>query len=264
MIRWQGKAFNQVPHSKNQIHGNDMAKQYGFKGGLVPGVTVSAYLVHPAVELFGQDFLNRGFARCRVNSPLYDGETFDVALSEVTEDTCQSVLCREDGTPLAAADICIAQSLPSAPAMRGDPPVSKDLLPATPQNMEQLRQAGCRSIVYTWDGTHEMSSYLRQADLMAGVFHQERFANPSYVLGLSNWALSSNIYMNPWVHLETSWQNHAAIAMGTTIVAETAIADLFEKKGHEFVDADINLFNQADESCVATIRLRAIYQLRGA
>ena len=45
---WQGIAFNQVPNSTNQIHGDEMPQRFGFKGGLVPGVTVSAP-VTPAV-----------------------------------------------------------------------------------------------------------------------------------------------------------------------------------------------------------------------
>ena len=46
---YQGVAFNEVPESESQIHGDDVAARFGFEGGLVPGVTVSAYLAHPAV-----------------------------------------------------------------------------------------------------------------------------------------------------------------------------------------------------------------------
>ncbi|MFT7133045.1 MAG: hypothetical protein ACI81O_001757, partial [Cyclobacteriaceae bacterium] len=58
MQNWQATAFNQVPHSVNEIHGDKIAKAYGFKGGLVPGVTVSAYLCHPAVESWGEECLH--------------------------------------------------------------------------------------------------------------------------------------------------------------------------------------------------------------
>jgi hypothetical protein len=40
------------------IHGDKIAKAYGFNGGLVPGVTVSAYLCHPAVESWGAECLH--------------------------------------------------------------------------------------------------------------------------------------------------------------------------------------------------------------
>ena len=263
MSNWQNVAYNQVPHSRNQIHGDEMAKQYGFKGGLVPGVTVSAYLLHPIVEKYGLAFLERGNARCRVNSPLYDGETFMVRSSEV-DGLFSSVLERDDGTPLATAEVRLPDVLPEPPVMRGDAAISGDAPPATRENMERLKESGGRSITYHWDETHEMSTYLRDRQAMAELFHEKGYANPSYILGLSNWSLASNIYMNPWVHLETHLQNYSAIPKGTVVVAELSIADVFEKKGHEFVDADINLFDESDKSCLASIRLRAIYHLRGS
>ena len=76
VANWLGTAYNQVPNSKNEIHGDMVARYFGFKGGLVPGVTVSAYLMHPAVVSYGMDFLERGFAHVRVRSPLYDEQDF--------------------------------------------------------------------------------------------------------------------------------------------------------------------------------------------
>ena len=46
---WSEIAFNQATDSENRIHSDEVARQYGFRGGLVPGVTVFAYLVHPAL-----------------------------------------------------------------------------------------------------------------------------------------------------------------------------------------------------------------------
>ena len=48
---YEGIAFNQAPDSDNEIHSDEMAQRFGFEGGLVPGVTVSAYLVQPGVEV---------------------------------------------------------------------------------------------------------------------------------------------------------------------------------------------------------------------
>jgi hypothetical protein len=41
------------------------------------------------------------------------------------------------------------------------------------------------------------------------------------------------------------------------------INDTYEKKGHEFVDVQVNLFDEKDEMCVMSINLIAIYKLRG-
>ena len=105
---WTGSAFNQVPHSANEIHGDKVAKDFGFKGGLVPGVTVSAYLMHPAVEAWGQDFLTRGHSHVKVGPPLYDGESFQadiIARADSGTDSAvfSSKLIRPDGTVRAPA-----------------------------------------------------------------------------------------------------------------------------------------------------------------
>jgi hypothetical protein len=68
--------------------------------------------------------------------------------------------------------------------------------------------------------------------------------------------------MSPWLHLQTDSQNYRTIAPATELVVEFTIADLFEKKGHEFIDVDMNIFDRADELAVASVRLRAIYKLR--
>ena len=68
--------------------------------------------------------------------------------------------------------------------------------------------------------------------------------------------------MSPWLHLQTESQHYLAIAPGTELIVEAAICDLFEKKGHEFVDVEVGVFQRSDDAAVASVRLRAIYKLR--
>ncbi len=58
------------PH-ENKIHEDDLARQYGFKGGLVPGVTVYAWMTHPVVEALGAEWLERGEFQTRFAKPIY-------------------------------------------------------------------------------------------------------------------------------------------------------------------------------------------------
>jgi len=69
--------------------------------------------------------------------------------------------------------------------------------------------------------------------------------------------------MNPWVHMATRSQNNAPMPMGTALVAEMAVSDLLTRKGHEFVDVQVALFDAEDSTCFASVDLRAIYGLRG-
>ena len=262
---WNGVAFNQVPNSRNEIHGDKVAKDYGFKGGLVPGVTVSAYLLHPAAVSFGLDYLEQGFAHIRVNSPLYDEETFERQIQDQHEQGYSACLVREDGTLSATAEVRIETIRAEPPRPRGDKAGDKEatLIPATRENMQTLQATGCKSFTYRWNAEHDMSTYLSDRSSMADVFSRDGYANPSFVLGISNWVLAANAHMNPWVHMETRSQNYAAIPQGTKVLGEMQITDLFEKKGHEFVDSTINLFGAAAGKCFSSIQLRAIYRLRG-
>src|SRR2546426_7762371 len=59
---------------ENKIHEDDVARQYGFKGGLVPGVTVYGWLTHPVVEALGAEWLEKGSFRARFAKPIYFDE----------------------------------------------------------------------------------------------------------------------------------------------------------------------------------------------
>ena len=89
---WAAQALNTAPDSQNEIHGEAVSRKFGFKGGLVPGVTISAYLLQPAVVAWGMDWLNRGEANVRVVSPLYDREDFTVSVTHQTRDAYEAQL----------------------------------------------------------------------------------------------------------------------------------------------------------------------------
>ena len=228
---WKGTAFNQVPHSKNEIHGDKVAKHFGFKGGLVPGVTVSAYLLHPAAVSYGMDFLERGFAHVRVNSPLYDEQAFEIHIEnqighqtrtqeqEQGDRGYSAVLVPNGEAPCATAETHVAGTKAAPPVRREDEFGDQNAasVPATRENMEALRESGCKAFTYRWNADHEMSTYLRERSEMAAPYSMEEYANPSFVLGISNWVLAANAYMNPWVHMETKSQNYAPIPQGTKV-----------------------------------------------
>ena len=79
MPEYHVKARNTSSSSENKIHDEQIARQYGFRGALVPGVTVYAYLTHPLVEAFGAAWLERGTANVRFVKPIHDGEEVRLA-----------------------------------------------------------------------------------------------------------------------------------------------------------------------------------------
>jgi hypothetical protein len=265
---WQGEAYNQVPESENRIHSDEVARTYGFKGGLVPGVTVTAYLCHPAVGAWGLDWLERGRASAVASTPLYDRKRFRVELSDVTSSAYAAELIDEDGTRCATGTVELPETVPTPPSMRGDPRVGEDFRrpSASREVMEELRERGLHALCVPWNTTAQITGYLRDASRMPELLRSDGggYADPAFVLGLTNWALAGNVKMEAWLHLQTDSQNYRPIPRDAELVVESAIADLFEKKGHEFVDLAVEAYLPDTREPVMSARLRAIYKLRGS
>ena len=158
MKTWAAEALNTAPDSINEIHGDKLAKEFGFKGGLVPGVTISAYLLHPVIEKWGGEWLNNGFAKCMITSPLYDKEKFEVISEEVSEEKILTTLNKSDQTISANAETALAKASIKPPKLRGDTIASQDYVgpQATKDIWEKLKKEGCFSFRYLWGGENPL------------------------------------------------------------------------------------------------------------
>jgi hypothetical protein len=265
---WKARAFNQVPESDNLIHSDELAKEYGFTGALVPGVTISCYLSHPAIETWGMNWLERGSAHVKVKSPLYDDEHFDVSVA--TSDGGYEAVLLSGGRVCAEGSFGLLSQVPASPIRTNRHLLSSDYLPAIAslEVMQEFKAHGCPAMHFLWSAQHEMASYLREQSQMAVLHRTDHvysgggYANLSFILGCANRHFAAVAKMSPWIHLETWSQNFQAIALGTQLVSEMRVLDLFEKKGHEFADCEFNLFRVDDGSCVCSIKQRAIYLMR--
>ena len=76
------EAFNASKEFENKIHDDDVARRFGFRGGLVPGVDVYAYMTHLPVQRWGLAWIERGTAECRFLKPVYDGDAAVVSAAE--------------------------------------------------------------------------------------------------------------------------------------------------------------------------------------
>lgn len=80
---------------------------------------------------------------------------------------------------------------------------------------------------------------------------------------MTNYVLAANVVLDPWLHMEVRFQHFAPIPRGAELTVEARVADLFARKGHEFVDADVTVF-MGDAEPVLSATLRAIYRMRGS
>jgi len=206
---------------ENKIHEDDVARQYGFKGGLVPGVTVYGWLTHPIVEALGAEWLEKGSFRTRFTKPIYFEEPA-VIRARVAARTGDSVIV-EAAAHNAAGDVCgtAQMSLSRAPrpqppdagayataAMPGErPQVSRALL-------EGLRVLGTPELQLTPESA---AMYLTRFGETLPLYRQaEPPAHPGTYLDLANRALSGNVRVSPWIHVESKGATGAWRAWAST------------------------------------------------
>lgn len=263
-LSWRGEAHNPVPDSPNKIHSDEIARRHGFDGALVPGVTVTAYVCQPAVLAWGMEWLTRGRASVVVHKPVYDGRAFRVALREENAGAYEADLFDTGGTLCAVGTVDLPAEVPPLPRRRGDPLATDDRQPAKREGLESLRARGVGAMRSVWTPEAPIANYLGKPSAMPELLRPDggAYANTSFLLGLTNSLLAANVALGPWLHLEARFQHFAPVANGSDLMVEGEIADLFEKKGHEFVDLDVSIF--LGDASVLSARMRAIYKLRGS
>ena len=109
MTAFQVVARNYSEASENRIHSDEIARRYGFRGALVPGVAVYGHLTRPLVECYGEDWLGHSTSSVRFLQPAYDGDTLQI--SRVEDETGEHVQCTNaEGTLLDEAGNMLARS----------------------------------------------------------------------------------------------------------------------------------------------------------
>jgi hypothetical protein len=186
--------------------------------------------------------------------PVYEGQEVTVTLSEDGELEART----EDG--LVASGTA---ALPDAVATAPDPstypvaPLPEDRPPASP---ESLRVDALGTLEYGFHAD-KTAPYLDEVRETSPFYAAERVAHPGWLIAMANYALSQNVRLGPWIHVETHATHYSALTDGERVAVRGKVADLFEKKGHRFVELDL-LWLGNDDRPVLHACHTAIYEPR--
>ena len=247
-------AHNTATESTNKIHDDGVAQAYGFRGGLVPGVDVYAYLTHLPVREWGRDWLAHGSMTARFVTPVYDGRRVTVTGSW---DDGALVLAVHDGETSCASGRAARVPMPSD---RPEPPAAArpaERPPAAPEVLAPGTVLG--SIVERFDAAQH-GTYLADVRETLPLYADEGIAHPGWLLRFANSALSQNVVLGPWIHVSSELALLGVVQDGATVEARAVVHDEFERKGHRFVTLDVAI--SADGDAVQRITHTAIYQPR--
>ena len=255
------------PH-ENKIHEDDLARQYGFKGGLVPGVIMYAWMTHPVAEALGVEWLERGQFETRFAKPIYYEEPATIR-ARVTTKTAGAVTI-EVTAHNSVGEVCGTATLslergarPSPPDVAGYAvaPVPVERPRATRAHLEGLKVLGTPEL--DLDGKAAAGYITRFGETLSLYAGAGAPAHPGMHLEMANRALDRNVRMSPWIHVGSRGRHWSVARVGDHLAMRGRVQSLFEKKGHEFVEADLLLVANGSRP-VASIRHTAIYLLRKA
>jgi hypothetical protein len=183
MEGYRVRARNTAPDSENRIHDDQTAAAYGFRGGLVPGVTVYGYLTVPVVRRFGVDWLERGGMRVRFLQPIYEGDEIVAALSGNLTSAC-----RQDGTVCATGEVFWMQG--DAPSLAPYPegPLPAERPPASSASLAPGRALGTVRVNLSLPD----HAFLAMQDEVLPLY-QKGILHPAALLSPSNQVLIQNV-----------------------------------------------------------------------
>jgi hypothetical protein len=227
------EAYNTATDSTNRMHDDTVARTYGFRGGLVPGVDVWAYMTQPCVERWGERFLTGSTMQARFVSPVYDGEVVEARL----DDDGELTVTGPDGTVRATGTASLDGSLPpvvdvpTAPRPDPVPRVTADLLaPGT--------------VLGTLEFTYRREPaavYLAEVRDEHDVYEGGSICHPGFLARQANAVLHLNVQLGPWIHVGTRAHHRCVVRDGDVLEVRGRVAAEYDRKGHRFVDLDVEV-----------------------
>jgi len=255
---YEVNALNTATASENKIHDDAMARRFGFRGGLVPGVEVFAYMAHMPVARWGRNWLERGQAECRFLKPVYDGAVARVTATEDGDALDLSVTSAQDrcatGRAFIPAEQRVAPPLDALPI--ATPPSER---PAA--NETSLAPGRALGITPVTIDRAMLGNYLDDIRETEPIYRTEGLVHPGQILRLANQALVQNVVLGPWIHVGSKLRNYAAVHVGQQLTLRSRITSNAVSKGHAIVEFDAIVVADGERS-VAEITHVAIWRPR--
>lgn len=232
MLTHRAIAFNDAEASDNRIHSDAMAKKYGFRGALVPGVTVYGHLTHPLTATHGEDWLAGSEFELRLVKPAYHGD--ELVIGGSASGSHQSLACHDaTGTLLATLEGDLGEQraggpwqTPAAGGGRerveiGWDSIDVDVpLPAMHLQPELADNEACCELLR--DEQAIWSSGARPP------------VHPLYLARITNLAFSRHWFMPAWIHVGTRFKHLRTIRLGDEIEVRTIPVEKWTRRGHQF------------------------------
>jgi hypothetical protein len=256
------KAAKTGGETANLICDDTHARRHGYRAGLVPGVTLYAYMSRSLVEFMGIDWLKKGAVDLTFGQPAYDGEELRICghVASVSKEGTVCIECRAENSQGMICGTGVAR-LPSAPP---EPEPAPTDYPAgqhklkRPITLESLKPGDLLTPVTSGFDRKTHWEYCEKTVRDHHPIYQQ-LAHPGWLLSQADKLFTANYDLPPWIHVSSSVQNFHAQEQECVVETRGRIVEKFESRGNHFVSLDVAIF--AGLRCLATVRHTAIFRI---
>lgn len=225
--------------TENRIHSDDVAAQYGFTGGLVPGVAVFGHMTYPLVEALGEEWLRGYRAYVRLYKPAYDGD--ELAIEHTVSGDEHTVRC-------TARDVLLAEMHSSRRDTRAPGPIAPAREGGSAARSPRATMADRPEIHWdnvtvdepfpAWEWVPDaVSNAEAAAQVEDGLpCYADGVVHPHAILSTANQTFIRRYYLPAWLHVSSEIRFHRLLRVGESVTVCTVPTAKWERKGHEFVD----------------------------
>ena len=258
---YQVRTHNPSTQSENRMHSDDVARQFGFKGGLVPGVTVFSHMTQPLVARYREAWLARGTADVSFGKPAYEGELLSIHTANSGTGSHTVTCLNPQGVELAR----MSATLPSASAQ----PDPRGNIPPAPPLRERsvvtwdLMEVGTPFPALAWTPTREENlQWCRDSRDELPLYGEGTapFLHPGLIQRQANLVLRTRFILPAWIHAASRMSFYAALRVGPSYEVRAIPEEKWNHKGHEFVRLYVAI--RCEQRTVVEILHTAIFRPR--
>lgn len=237
-----------VEEAANKIHDDDVARQFGFTGALVPGVELFARLTTPLVEAWGEAWLSGGWVDVRFRRPVYDGEELLVEL-----DDGRLTATGSDGEVRCVGAAGRAGERPDLAGL-GEEPTGTVLVPDP--------------VVGPLPSVHEPVTvaqnewYLDAVGEPLALYREKAWAQPGMLVKAVHRLLTHHVALGPWIHTASECRFLGVARLPALVTSHGRVTHVGRRGRNDEVRYDALVL--ADGEPVLHVRHTALYRLGSA
>ena len=251
------------PDIPNPIHSTKVARDYGFRGPLVGGVSAWGWCARPLLQALGKEWLDHGWADVNFRRPIYPGDEVTITVESNADRPVALQLANSEG------DACIrgTAGLGTAgfvagfamPARTQAVPPKEPRIPLTVESAPVGQDLPPMALPY---GEPEAAEHLaeKQRDDGPPWIGPDARIHPGWIAARMTPLLRHTYVYGPAIHTRSEIQHLAPARVGQEVTVAGRFVDAFERKGHHYAVVD-GLILGEDGAHLARIRHTTIFRV---